>query len=82
MANTYYPRVIIYTTPACSDCRTLKALLKTERIAYEEYDLSDPEIMEQARAEQARVRTGVRIAPITLAGEKVFCSTLPFSTTQ
>tara|TARA_R110001599_G_scaffold34144_2_gene109557 strand:+ start:116 stop:439 length:324 start_codon:yes stop_codon:yes gene_type:complete len=43
-----------------------------EGIAFEERDLLDPEIMEEAKA-----RTGVRVAPITLVAEKVFYGTFP-----
>ncbi len=39
-------------------------------ITFEERDLSDPEIMEEAK-----VRTGVRVAPITLVNEKAFYGT-------
>ncbi|MCY1246800.1 Glutaredoxin-like protein NrdH [Variovorax boronicumulans] len=67
-----YPPVVIYTTPTCPDCRMLKAWLEREGIAFEERDLTDPEIMAQAKA-----RTGVRVAPITLVGEQVFYGTFP-----
>lgn len=70
MANTSDPQVIIYTTPTCPDCRTLKAWLERNGIIYEERDLTNPEIMAQAKA-----RTGVRVAPITLVDEKVFYGT-------
>lgn len=70
MASASHPQVIIYTTPTCPDCRRLKAWLASEGIAFEERDLSGPEIMEEAKA-----RTGVRVAPITLVGEKVFYGT-------
>lgn len=70
MASASRPQVIIYTTPTCPDRRTLKAWLAREGIAFEERDLSDPEIMAEAKA-----RTGVRVAPITLVGEKVFYGT-------
>jgi len=61
MAIGSHPRVIVYTTPTCPDCRTLKAWLEREGIAFEERDLTDPKIMAEAKA-----RTGVRVAPITL----------------
>jgi glutaredoxin len=70
MAAASHPQVIIYTTPTCPDCRALKAWLDREGIAYEERDLSDPRIMAEAKA-----RTGVRVAPISLVGEKVFYGT-------
>lgn len=72
MATASHPQVIIYTTPTCPDCRALKAWLDREGIAYEERHLSDPRIMAEAKA-----RTGVRVAPISLVGEKVFYGTFP-----
>ncbi|SDI96671.1 glutaredoxin family protein [Lutimaribacter saemankumensis] len=56
--------VIIYTTPTCPDCRQLKSWLQQAGVAFEERDLSDPEIMEEAKA-----RYGVRVAPITVIGD-------------
>jgi len=73
MASAFHPPVIIYTTPTCSDCWALKAWLEREGVAFEELDLLDPKVMEEARA-----RTGVRVAPITVVGEKIFYGT--FST--
>jgi len=72
MASAYHPKVIIYTTPTCPDCRMLKAWLERQGIEFEERDLSNPKIMQEAKA-----RTGVRVAPITLVGEKVFYGTFP-----
>lgn len=72
MAIASHPQVIIYTTSTCPDCRALKAWLEREGIAFEERDLTDPKIMAEAK-----VRTGVRVAPITLVGEKVFYGTFP-----
>lgn len=72
MASASHPQVIIYTTPTCPDCRALKAWLEREGIAFEERDLTDPKIMAEAKE-----RTGVRVAPITLVGEKVFYGTFP-----
>lgn len=70
MARASHPKVIVYTTATCPDCRALKAWLKNEEIAFEERDLSDPEIMAEAKA-----RTGVRVAPITLVGKTAFYGT-------
>jgi glutaredoxin len=53
----------VYTTPTCPDCRALKAWLEREGIPFVERDLTDPEIMAEAKA-----RTGVRVAPITAKG--------------
>ncbi len=70
MTNSSPPQVTIYTTPTCPDCRMLKDWLTREAIAFEERDLTDPKIMAEAKA-----RAGVRVAPITLVGEKVFYGT-------
>ncbi|MEJ5992420.1 glutaredoxin family protein [Ramlibacter sp. PS3R-8] len=70
MASESHPEVIVYTTPTCPDCWALKAWLKSEGIAFDERDLSYPKIMAEAKA-----RTGVRVAPITLVGETVFYGT-------
>lgn len=72
MANASQPKVTIYTTATCPDCWALKAWLEREEVAFEERNLSDPKIMAEAKA-----RTGVRVAPITLVGEKVFYGTFP-----
>ena len=72
MVSASHPNVIIYTSPTCPDCRMLKAWLEREGIAFEERDLTSPTIMAEAKA-----RTGVRVAPITLVGEQVFYGTFP-----
>jgi glutaredoxin len=56
--------VIVYSTPTCPDCRTLKAWLTRHGIAYVERDLTD-----QAVIDEAKQRFGVRIAPITEIGD-------------
>lgn len=70
MVSTSHPPVVLYTTPTCPDCHTLKAWLGREGIAFEERDLSIHEVMQEAKA-----RTGVRVAPITLVGDSVFYGT-------
>lgn len=62
--------IIIYTTPTCPDCRALKRWLASLGIAYEERDLTNSKIMEEAK-----MRTGVRVAPITFVGEQFFYGT-------
>lgn len=59
--------LIVYTTPTCPDCHALKAWLNDKAIRFIERDLTDPHI-----AEEAKTRTGVRVAPITIAGDAVF----------
>lgn len=66
------PHILIYTTPTCPDCHALKRWLAEQGIAYEERDLTDPLI-----AEEAKARTGVRVAPISIVGSEVFYGTFP-----
>ncbi|ELX8377961.1 glutaredoxin family protein [Providencia vermicola] len=70
MTLTPQPPILIYTTPTCPDCKLLKEWLVKEQLSFEERDLTDPQIMAEAKA-----RTGVRVAPITLIGEHIFYGT-------
>ncbi|EIU1655446.1 MULTISPECIES: glutaredoxin family protein [Pseudomonadota] len=60
-------RLLLYTTPTCPDCLALKRWLASQGIAFEERDLTDPRI-----AAEAKSRTGVRVAPISVIGNEVF----------
>ena len=62
--------ILIYTTPGCPDCAALKRWLDERDVVYEERDLSQP-----GMAEQARARCGVRIAPVTVVGGQCFWGT-------
>jgi len=64
------PKILIYSTLTCPDCRALKAWLASRGLDWTEKDLSDPEVMAEAK-----MRTGVRVAPITLVGDKIFYGT-------
>ncbi|EOJ8668065.1 MULTISPECIES: glutaredoxin family protein [Providencia] len=70
MALTSQPKITIYTTPTCPDCQLLKEWLVKEQLTFDERDLTDPQIMAEAKA-----RTGVRVAPITLIGKHLFYGT-------
>lgn len=70
MTLTSQPPILIYTTPTCPDCKLLKEWLVKEQLSFEERDQTDPQIMAEAKA-----RTGVRVAPITLIGEHIFYGT-------
>ena len=72
MTNASTPHILIYTTPTCPDCHALKRWLSEQGLAYEERDLSQPEV-----AEEAKARTGVRVAPITIVGSEIFYGTFP-----
>jgi glutaredoxin len=51
----------IFTTPTCPDCIALKRWFASNGSPFVERDLRDPLI-----AEEARQRTGVRTAPMTV----------------
>jgi glutaredoxin len=70
MTNTNYASVVLYTTPTCPDCHALKRWLTEKGVPFEERDLSDPAI-----AEEAKARTGVRVAPIAIVDGEVFYGT-------
>lgn len=70
MSDASTPHILIYTTPTCPDCHALKRWLSEQGIAYEERDLTDPRI-----AEEAKARTGVRVAPIAIVGSEIFYGT-------
>ncbi len=58
--------VVVYTTPVCPDCRTLKRWLEANSIEFEERDLTDLDVMAEARE-----RTGMRVAPMTIVGQEI-----------
>lgn len=64
------PWIEIFTTPTCPDCIAVKRWLTTHGFPFVERDLRDPAV-----AEEARRRTGVRIAPITVIGGDAFFGT-------
>lgn len=64
-------RIEIYTTPSCPDCLALKCWLNTQSLPFVEHDLRDPAV-----AEEAKRRTGVRVAHITIIdGKHIFFGT-------
>ena len=64
-------RIEIYTTPTCPDCLALKRWLNTQSLPFVEHDLRELEI-----AEEAKRRTSVRVAPITIIdGKHIFFGT-------
>ena len=62
------PWIEVYTTPTCPDCLALKRWFRAQNLPFVERNLLDAAI-----AEEARRRTGVRVAPITIIdGRHVF----------
>lgn len=59
--------VVVYTAPTCPDCRALKRWLEASGVPYEKRALTD-----RTGMEEAKVRTGVRVAPIAFVGDQFF----------
>lgn len=66
MSNHTRPWIEVFSTPTCPDCLALKRWLNSIGLPFVERDLRDPAV-----ADEARRRTGLRIAPITIVGGEV-----------
>jgi glutaredoxin len=66
------PAILIYTSSGCPDCAALKQWLEQKALNYDEKDLSQPGV-----ADEARTRYGVRVAPVTVIGDAFFYGTFP-----
>ena len=64
------PKILIYISPGCPDCAALKMWLEKQGLAYIERDLSQPGVPDEAKS-----RYGVRVAPISVIGDKFFYGT-------
>lgn len=53
--------VLLYSSPGCPDCAAVRAYLAARGVAYDERDLSQPGV-----ADEAKSHYGVRVAPITV----------------
>jgi glutaredoxin-like YruB-family protein len=60
------PRVIVFTTPTCSWCRTVKQHLKKHNIRFKEIDITKDE---HAARDMVR-RTGQQGVPVTLINNR------------
>lgn len=66
--NVRHLQIEVYTTPTCPDCLALKRWFAQEGLSFTEHDLRRAEV-----AEEAKRRTGVRVAPVTVIdNEHVF----------
>lgn len=63
--------ITLYTTPGCSACAAVKRYLDTKGLAYTEKDVSQNE----AYLGEMKRLSGVRIAPVTVIGDKAFYGT-------
>jgi len=60
------PRVLVFTTPTCSWCRTVKQYLKSHHIHFKEIDVSrDPQA-----ARDIQRRTGQQGVPVVLVNNR------------
>ena len=57
-------KVLVYTSPTCGYCNMVKQYLKQIDVPYEEKDVSDPKI-----AEEAVTRSGQMGVPVVVIGE-------------
>jgi glutaredoxin 3 len=60
------PNVVVFTTPTCSWCRTVKQYLKKHNIRFKEVDITKDE---SAARDMVR-RTGQQGVPVTLIGSR------------
>ncbi len=60
------PKVVVFSTPTCSWCRTLKQYLKKNNIRYKDIDVSK----DQAGAKDMVRRTGQQGVPVTLINNR------------
>lgn len=68
MAETKkYPRVILFTTPTCSYCRTAKEYLRQKGIPFRDVDVS----RDQAAARDMLRRSGQQGVPVLDIGGKI-----------
>lgn len=65
------PEITLYTTPGCSACAAVKRYLDLKGLAYTEKDVSRNE----AWIDEMKCLSGVRIAPVTVIGDKSFYGT-------
>ncbi len=59
-------KVVVFSTPACSWCRTLKQYLKKQNIRFKDIDVS----RDQAAAKDMLRRTGQQGVPVTLINNR------------
>lgn len=59
--------VTLFTSPGCPDCAAVRRWLEQRGVPYSERDITQPGV-----ADEARLRYGVRIAPITVVDENTY----------
>jgi len=59
--------VTLYTSPGCPDCAAVRAWLEQHDVPFTERQVTEPGV-----ADEAKRRTGVRIAPITVLDDTTY----------
>jgi glutaredoxin-like YruB-family protein len=67
MADKKFPRVIIFTTPSCSFCRSAKAYLRQKGVPFKDVDVS----RDSSAARDMVRRSGQQGVPVLDIGGKV-----------
>jgi glutaredoxin-like YruB-family protein len=67
MAARKFPRVILFTTPSCSYCRTAKQYLRQQQVPFKDVDVS----RDAAAARDMVRRSGQQGVPVLDIGGKV-----------
>jgi glutaredoxin-like YruB-family protein len=67
MSAQKYPRVIIFTTPSCSFCRTAKSYLRQQGVPFKDVDVSRDPV---AARDMVR-RSGQQGVPVLDIGGKI-----------
>lgn len=67
MSTRKYPRVIIFTTPTCSYCRTAKRYLRQNNVPFKDVDVS----RDTAAARDMVRRSGQQGVPVIDIGGKI-----------
>jgi arsenate reductase-like glutaredoxin family protein len=65
-------KVVLFTTPNCPSCRAEKQWLADNAIAYDEYDVTDPAVMEEIRNLEQRIQRRLEHVPITVYRGQVY----------
>ena len=63
--------VTLYTTPGCADCAAVKRYLEHKGVEFQEKDVST----NPAWIDEMKEVSGVRIAPVTVVGDRAFYGT-------
>jgi len=61
------PRVLLFTTPTCSYCKTAKRYLRQQDIRFKEIDISQ----DKSAARDVKRRSGQQGVPVLFIGSKV-----------